>query len=290
MRLGHADRHGVVTGLLHSPKAQSRLFGIFHLAGAVHGFRYPLYLALEVHVHGIEETHLRLFLRGADDGAGQFHASLAAQLVSLADGYAMHVEGLGAPYRHVDLFFRVRFEPVDAHDHGKTEHLQVLHLLFQVGTAPVDGRKVLFSEFRRHGMPLEGKIAAVDLERSYRAVYDRDIRLDLRLPAFYVYELLRAEVHAEAAFRHSVIGKLQGEFVGDNGARSVRYVRESPGMHKARGVFYGLHQVRVEGLFQEHRHGPRRLDILGRDRLALLGITDHYLSQAGPQVFQVLGQ
>ena len=62
----------------------------------------------------------------------------------------------------------------------------------------------------RFSLPRSGDVdAAVVLDRAHGRDDHRRVRLEARLAALDVHELLGAEVGAEAAFRDDVVGELQ---------------------------------------------------------------------------------
>ena len=59
-------------------------------------------------------------------------------------------------------------------------------------------------------------------------------------------------------------------------------------MHDGRCAFNRLHKVRVDGIFEQSRHGAIRLDVLRIDRLAVIRICNEDFAEALFQVFQIL--
>ena len=103
-------------------------------------------------------------------------------------------------------------------------------------------------------------------------------------PAFDVEELLGAQVGGEPGLGHDIIRQLQRHAGGDGGVGSLRDVGERPAMHKGGRAFERLHQVRMNGVAEQHLHGAHRLDLRRPHRLALVGEGDHHLAQPFAQV------
>ena len=62
-------------------------------------------------------------------------------------------------------------------------------------------------------------------------------------------------------------------------------VREGPRVDEDGRVLDGLEQRRLDGVAQQHRHGPRRAELLGRDGLAVLVEADHDAAEPLAKIF-----
>ncbi|MNU69357.1 hypothetical protein D3C71_587400 [compost metagenome] len=67
-------------------------------------------------------------------------------------------------------------------------------------------------------------------------------------------------------------------------------VGEGAGVHQHRGLLRGLHQGRLQGVFEQHSHGARHLQLLGGDGVAAAVQRQLDAADAGAQVFQIAGQ
>ncbi len=67
-------------------------------------------------------------------------------------------------------------------------------------------------------------------------------------------------------------------------------VGEGPCVHQHRGLLRGLHQGRLQGVFEQHRHGARHLQLLGGDGVAAVVQRQLDAADAGAQVFQIAGE
>jgi len=75
--------------------------------------------------------------------------------------------------------------------------------------------------------------------------------------------------------------------VGHNRGLADGDVGEGTGVHEAGLAFQRLQEVRVDRLAQPGRHRAGHLEVLGRDRVALLVVGDHDPAHAFPEVLQV---
>ena len=116
------------------------------------------------------------------------------------------------------------------------------------------------------------RVVGVVLQRLHRRDEHDRIGPEVAEPADDVEELLHAHVGAEAALGDDVVGELQGDAVGDDRVVAVRDVRERPAVHERRLPFERLHEVRLDRLLQQHRHRARCAQLLGGDRLAVVGV------------------
>ena len=135
-------------------------------------------------------------------------------------------------------------------------------------------------------MPAVG-IAGVVLERLDRRHEDDRVRLQVAEPADDVEELLHAHVGGEAALGDDVVGELERDAVGDDGVVAVRDVGERAAVHERRLALERLHEVRLDRVLEQHGHRAGRLQLLGGDRLAVVGVADRDRAEARAQVLQV---
>ena len=70
----------------------------------------------------------------------------------------------------------------------------------------------------------------------------------------------------------------------------MRNVGEGAAVDKGGIVFQGLHQVGLNGVFQQGRHGAGDAQIGGGDRLFFAGMADGNLSNAAFQIAERIGQ
>ena len=126
-------------------------------------------------------------------------------------------------------------------------------------------------------------------QRSHgRDEHDR-ARGDRPDPADDVEELLHAHVRAETGLGDDVVAELQADEVGDERRVPVGDVRERPAVDERRLALERLDEVRLDRVLEENGHCPGRLQLLGRDRLALPGVGDRDRTEPLAQVEEVAG-
>ncbi len=132
--------------------------------------------------------------------------------------------------------------------------------------------------------------AAVHLERAHGGNHHHAVGDQAGVAALDVEELLHANVGAETGFGDHVIGQLEGDLVGDDGAVAVGDIGKGPGVHEGGRAFQGLHQGGHDGVLHQDGHGAGAADIFGGDGLASLAGGDHNIAKALAHIGQVGGQ
>ena len=130
-------------------------------------------------------------------------------------------------------------------------------------------------------------LAAVMRERADGGDEHDRARAEPARAADDVEELLHAHVGAEAALGDDVVAELQRHEVGDERVVAVRDVRERAAVDEGGLPLERLHEVRLEGVLEQHRHRPRCVELLRGHRLALPRVGDGDRAQALPQVVEV---
>ena len=173
---------------------------------------------------------------------------------------------------------------VDRDQAGQAEDVaHVVDVPVEVRDAGLERLQVFLAEIRHLD-------AAVVLDRAHRRDDHRRVRLEARLAALDVHELLGAEVGAEAAFGDDVVGELERRLGRHDRVAAVRDVRERAAVDEGRVVLERLHQVRRERVLQERRHRAMRLDVARVDRLVVAGVADHDLAEALLEVLEARRQ
>ena len=117
--------------------------------------------------------------------------------------------------------------------------------------------------------------------------YHCEFRLKSGFSALNVEEFLCAEVGTESGFGHHIVAISERHLGGYNRVTSVGNVGKGPAMHKCRIVLYGLHQIRVQGVLQEHRYCARHAEVIHGEWVALVGIAEQDFAHAAAQVVDV---
>ena len=106
------------------------------------------------------------------------------------------------------------------------------------------------------------------------ATMHHGVGLDAGLAALDVHELLGPQVGAEAGLGDRILREPHRQLRGQHAVAAVGDVGEGPAVDEGRIAFQRLHEVRLEGVFQEHGHGAVGLQIGRGDRFAVAGIGD----------------
>ncbi len=163
---------------------------------------------------------------------------------------------------------------VDGHHGRHAELLHVLDVAREVDATLGDGRDVLVLE-------LILRDAAVHLERAHGRHDHGRRRLQARLAALDVEELLGPEVGAEAGLGDDVVGKLQRGRGRQHRVAAVRDVGERTAVDEDGIVLQRLHQVRHQRVLEQDGHRAIALEVARGHRLALAGIARRRCCRSG---------
>ncbi len=108
--------------------------------------------------------------------------------------------------------------------------------------------------------------------------------------ALDVQELLCAQVGGEAGLRDGVVAQLQSDLGGDHGVAAVSDVGEGAAVDEGRGTLQGLDQVGLQSVLQQGGHGALGFQVMGGDRLAVIGVGHDHPAQPFFQVGDAGGQ
>ena len=108
-----------------------------------------------------------------------------------------------------------------------------------------------------------------------------------RFPALDVDELLRPEVGAEARLRHDVIGELERRLGGEDRITAVSDVGERSTVDECGIVLERLHEIRLQRLLEQHRHGALCLQVTRTDGREVALVAHHDVAEPGFEVFEV---
>ena len=108
---------------------------------------------------------------------------------------------------------------------------------------------------------------------------------DLRFPEFF-----RAQIRAEACFGYGVIGKVFRQSGGGNGVAAVGDVGERAAVYEGGRAFDGLHQVGLDGVFEQCRHRAVCFQVFGVNGAAVFGVGDEDVAQTLFQIADVFGK
>ena len=255
-----------------------------HALAAVDFLHDGLDLFLQGQFVAIGETEVvRLFLNDADHFPGQFFAALAAVGPHVGQGH-VHAVFLAGVGDHLQLGVGIGIELVDGHHGGQAVNLgDVFHMLEQV-------RQALFQRLQVLLVQVGLGHAAVMLQGAHRGHDDAGVGFQACQTALDVQELLGTQVGAEASLGDHIVAEFQGCGGGLHAVAAVGDVGEGAAVDDGGGAFQGLDQVGLDGILEQGRHGALGLQIMGSDRLIVVGIAHDDPAQAGLQIHQVRGQ
>ena len=101
------------------------------------------------------------------------------------------------------------------------------------------------------------------------------------------FSMPMSEAKPDSVMTH--VAELQRHAVGDQRVVAVGDVRERPAVDECRLALERLHEVRLDRVLEEHRERARSVQLLGRDRLATVRLTDRDATEALAQVGEVAG-
>ena len=178
----------------------------------------------------------------------------------------------------------VGVETVDGHHGRQPEGTgDVVDVALQIDEALLQRVEVFGGQFL-HGH------ATVVLERAHGGHDDTGIRPQVGLAALDVEELLGAQIGPESGLGDDIIGQFQPGLGGNDGAAAVGDVGKGAAMHQRRIVFERLHEVGLDGVAQQHRHGTMHIELAGTQRHALPVHTENDVAQPHAQIRQRRGQ
>ncbi len=128
------------------------------------------------------------------------------------------------------------------------------------------------------------------LEGAHGAGDDHGARREAAVAADDVHELLGAEVGGEAALGDHVVAELHGDLVGDDRVVALGDVGERAGVDERGVALERLHEVRLDGVLEEHRHGAAGADVVGGQRLARPAVPEGDAAEALAQVLERGGE
>ena len=272
LRLGDADRQMAEAFLFPARQLLRRRRGDRDIGGAIDLPRDGPQLVRQRHRIRIERRETRpaalqprLHRHRQVPRAGRAIAPMGAE-----DGLRPHSLHGGLHGR--DLGGRVGGELVQRHHHRQSKLLHVLHMPGEVHHATLHGGDILPPQI---GL----RDAAMHLQRPHGRDDHAGAGLQPRLAALDVQELLRAQIGAEARFRHHHIRKPKGEPRGDDAVAAMGDIREWSAMHQGGRAFDGLHQIRRQRFLKQHGHRAIGLDVAGRHGAAIAPAADDHAAQ-----------
>ena len=102
--------------------------------------------------------------------------------------------------------------------------------------------------------------------------------------AFDVHELLRPQIGGKTGLRDRIVAHFQCHAGGRDRITAMGNIGEGTAVDESRRTFQGLDQVGLQGILQKSRHGTFRLQIVGGNGLAVIGVSHDHTGQTGFQI------
>ena len=128
------------------------------------------------------------------------------------------------------------------------------------------------------------------LESAHGAGDDHGARRKAAVAAHDVHELLGAQVGGEAALGDHVVAELHRDLVGDDRVVALGDVGERAGVDERGVALERLHEVRLDGVLEQHRHGAAGAEVVGGERLARRVVGEDDAAEALAQVLERRGE
>ena len=158
-----------------------------------------------------------------------------------------------------------------------------------LGTLLQQAQVLLGVLLRQRTSSHHGGAAAVHLQCADGRHQDGDIGGEAGQTALHVPELLKADVGGEAGLRDMVVEQLQSQPVADDGGLADGDVGEGAGVDQHGLMLHGVAHGGVDAVAHPGGHGAGHFQVLGGHGVALAVVGHNDLTNALPQVLQVLG-
>ena len=221
----------------------------------------------------IGKLELARLLNQTHDLIGKLERALAALGPDLGK-LNVDAELLALGLDESKLGLGVRRETVDGDHAGQTINvLDVVDMTQQVGHAGLEGLEVLLVEVGLGD-------ATVVLQRTSGGDDHDGAGANARHAALDVEELLGTQIGTEAGLGNGDIAKAHRHTRGHDGVAAVGNIGEGTAVDKRGRALERLHQIGLERILEQGRHGTLSLKVTGANGLAGIAVADNNLAQA----------
>ena len=201
---------------------------------------------------------------------------------------AAHPVGLADTAQQRQLRLRIGVEAVQAHHRRDAGAADRLHMVQQIGAAPLQQGQILLRVGVRQGTAGDDlRPAAVHLQGADGGHQHRHVRLQTGEAALHVPEFLKTDVSGEAGLGHMVVKQLDAQPVADHRRLTDGNIGKRPCVDQHRLMLHRIAQGGVNGIAHPRRHGARYLQILRGDGTALFIVGQHNIPDAAAQIGQI---
>ena len=121
--------------------------------------------------------------------------------------------------------------------------------------------------------------AAVVFEGAHGGDDDGAIGAQTCQPRFDIAEFFRAQICAKARFGYGVVAQMLRQARCQHGIAAVRDVGKGPAVHQRGAACQRLHEVGLNGVFEQRRHCAVGVQIFGVNGLIIKGVGNQDVAQ-----------
>ena len=104
---------------------------------------------------------------------------------------------------------------------------------------------------------------------------DNGSRFESRHAALDIDEFFSTEVCSEASFCHDIVCIFEGQFSSQHTVTAMSDIGKWSAVDDGRSMLQGLHQIWMDGIFEDSCHGPSSHEVFGCDRLSLVVVPNN---------------
>ena len=131
---------------------------------------------------------------------------------------------------------------------------------------------------------------SVHLQSLCRSDNHRETRLESTLAALDIVELLCTKISTESGFCDYIIAERHCQFSGQNRVTTMRNISERTAVYKSSGSFRSLHQIRMDGIFQQHSDSSCHSQIFYSKRLVIIREAQQDVFDTTTQITHIFGK
>ena len=195
-------------------------------------------------------------------------------------GDGAHAELLAEIANNVDLGVGVGRVAVDSHGHRDAELGQVPHVPLEVGATFAECFDIL-------GPQIGLRDTALHLERLDRCDENDGVRRQPPFTTLDIEEFLGPQIGAKSGFRDDVVSQLKPRLRRHQRIAAVRDIGKRPAVHQARVVFHCLHQIRLQRILEQRRHGALHVQVVDCDGFVVSRVADDDFAKTMLEVLEI---